>query len=479
MNELATMTRQKALKRACTEEDVQKALDDIKSGVFKSAYAAEKGTGISRVLLSRRLKGTQKSRAEAHENEQLLTRLEEEALVKWTSALTIAGYPARHHILREMAEEIRTQRVASVNTPGEAILVQYSPIGINWTARFLERHPQLVSIVSEQLDLARWKDPTREVLETWFDVFCSKTAPIPLNNIYNMDETGFGIGTKQCSRVIVDYSTLRTRYKAHPGRQEWVSVVECVCADGSTIPLLFIFKGEGINRNILPSDRVPTDWCFTSSSTGWTSNIHGLEWLQRCFDPATKEKAQGKPRVLFCDGHDSHITGNFISYCMAYNIILLVMPPHTSHLLQPLDLSIFGPLKTYLGRELDRFTQSGISRIQKHEWVTAYCHARPLAMQSKNIASGFKHGGLIPFAPSTVYRQLPPEPTLESESNATIQTLETGMQDLFITTTPSNTIQLRKTNQHLKKALSSRRGITSPMKQYINKLADASERMNA
>lgn len=67
------MTGSKALSRAEKEEKTQKALDDIKSGVLKSAYAAEKEHGVSRVLLSRRLKGTQKSRAEAHKSEQLLS----------------------------------------------------------------------------------------------------------------------------------------------------------------------------------------------------------------------------------------------------------------------------------------------------------------------------------------------------------------------------------------------------------------------
>jgi hypothetical protein len=47
-----------------------------------------------------------------------------------------------------------------------------------------------------------------------------------------MDETGFAIRTSQSSHVVID-TTLRTRYKVEPGRQEWVSIAECICADGS------------------------------------------------------------------------------------------------------------------------------------------------------------------------------------------------------------------------------------------------------
>jgi hypothetical protein len=61
-------------------------------------------------------------------NQQLLSPAEEKALVKWVKQLTIAGYPARHSILREMAEEVRAQRVASINDSSMQ-LVFYRPIG--------------------------------------------------------------------------------------------------------------------------------------------------------------------------------------------------------------------------------------------------------------------------------------------------------------------------------------------------------------
>ena len=156
-----------------------------------------------------------------------------------------------------MAEELRTQCLTSINTNDE-ILVKYPALGQNWTKRFVKHHSKLGTVISQKIDLIRWKDPTPEVLHHWFDVFKAKSASITVENIYNMDETGFGIGTEECNRVIIDQSTLRTRYQTHPGRQEWVSVVECICADGTTISPLFIFKGEEISSNwvtdVLPSD---------------------------------------------------------------------------------------------------------------------------------------------------------------------------------------------------------------------------------
>jgi len=56
---------------------------------------------------------------------------------------------------------------------------------------------------------------------------------------------GFAIGESQSSYVVVD-STIRRKYQAQPGRQEWITVVECICADGSTIRPRIIFKGKSL-----------------------------------------------------------------------------------------------------------------------------------------------------------------------------------------------------------------------------------------
>lgn len=69
---------------------------------------------------------------------------------------------------------------------------------------------------------------------------------IAIEDMYNIDETGFGIGSVQGSYVVVN-NVSKTRYPAHPGRQEWASVVECVYADGGSIAPFIILKGEKVS----------------------------------------------------------------------------------------------------------------------------------------------------------------------------------------------------------------------------------------
>ena len=85
------------------------------------------------------------------------------------------------------------------------------------------------------------------------------------------------------------------------------------------------------------------------------------------FEPLTREKAVGKYRLLICDGHNSHITGTFIGHCMDHDILLFILPPHSSHLTQPLDVGVFRPLKKYMAKELQPLISTGITQIQKVE----------------------------------------------------------------------------------------------------------------
>ena len=112
----------------------------------------------------------------------------------------------------------------------------------------------------------------------------------------SLTNLGFAIGITQRSYAIVD-SRVRKRYQAQPGRQEWVTSVECVCADGTNLSPFIIFKGENLMSNWIPQS-VPNSWRFSCNSKGWTSNQHGQEWLERVFEPATREKANGQTRLL-------------------------------------------------------------------------------------------------------------------------------------------------------------------------------------
>ena len=94
------------------------------------------------------------------------------------------------------------------------------------------------------------------------------------------------IGEKEVGRCIIN-ARVRQQFQVKPGRQEWITVVECICADGSAVPPLVIFKGENLSTQWIPAS-IHGNWRFNCNSKGWTSNGHELDWLKRCFDPETR-----------------------------------------------------------------------------------------------------------------------------------------------------------------------------------------------
>jgi 4-hydroxybenzoate polyprenyltransferase len=96
-----------------------------------------------------------------------------------------------------------------------------------------------------------------------------------------------------------------------------------------------------------------------------------------------------KPRLLIFDGHGSYETTDFMYLCYQHNVHLLFLPLHTSHVLQPLDLSVFSSLKTYYQTavsDLGLLTDS--SPIGKQNFLACYHKARKEALLAKIIKAG-------------------------------------------------------------------------------------------
>ena len=85
---------------------------------------------------------------------------------------------------------------------------------------------------------------------------------------------------------------------------------------------------------------------------------------------------------------------------------MLILPPYTSHKLQPLDVSIFAPLKRVLASETDVSSRLDSGRIQRVKWTEMYIRVRQKALTSSNIVSGWKATGLEPLSPITILKKL-------------------------------------------------------------------------
>jgi hypothetical protein len=106
-----------------------------------------------------------------------------------------------------------------------------------------------------------------------------------------------------------------------------------------------------------------------------------------------------------------------MAYCFTLKIDLFLLPPHSLHKTQPLDLSIFGPLKTTLNLEVNRIFRHSTMQLLRVEWTSAYIKARARCFRPSSIESGFRKAGIYPFDPEILLSTLGPPPvTLPPEN---------------------------------------------------------------
>ena len=191
-----------------------------------------------------------------------------------------------------------------------------------------------------------------------------------------------------------------------PGDREWVTTIECINSTGWLVPLTIIFKGKRYIEEWFEDLSIPHAWRIEVSDNRWTTDMIGLHWLQKCFIPAIQRRRRGGYILLILDGHGSHLTPASDNICKDNNIIPICMPPHSSHLLQPLDVGCFGPLKRVYGSLIEQKARLGFNHIDKLDFLKAYPEAHKKVFTTENIQSGFRATGLLPFLPAAVLDKL-------------------------------------------------------------------------
>ena len=132
----------------------------------------------------------------------------------------------------------------------------------------------------------------------------------------------------------------KAAFLRQPGSRETVTVIEAVGIFAQNIPPMVIMKGEKHLYGWYHGEMLG-HWTTAVSPNVWTDAYLGLQWLARNFEPHTPPEDPSEYRLLIFDGHDSHITWEFIEFAEAHRIKCLCLPPHSTHLLLPLHVGIF------------------------------------------------------------------------------------------------------------------------------------------
>lgn len=162
------------------------------------------------------------------------------------------------------------------------------------------------------------------------------------------------------------------------------------------------------------------------------------------FDRETADKAKRSCRLLFIDGHGSHLNLRFLEWCYMHRILIACYPPHSTHRLQRLDVGCFNPLAHFYSEGLDQLIgdSEGYTALKKRDFFAIFWQAFEKAFIERNIDSAWRKTGIWPWDPEVVLKSflepLPPS-TLAIRSN-----MRSSDSPPSVIGSPTTTKRLRK-----------------------------------
>ncbi|KAL5478278.1 hypothetical protein ACEPAI_2462 [Sanghuangporus weigelae] len=235
----------------------------------------------------------------------------------------------------------------------------------------------------------------------WFNLVEAEIVKkgITPENIYTMDESGCPPANQGVSRVVAR-AGYKVVHKQGGANKETVTVLVTICADGTAIDPAIIFKGERLYKRWTIDNLAQAS--FAMSPNSWTDQEIAYQWLEKHFEPLTRERAAGCARVLILDGHSSHYSLPFLEFAIAHNIVVLGYPllgylPHCTHALQGLDVVCFAKMKRLWHAAIDEFETRTLRPLGKDEFASVFGNVYLTAFTSDTIKAAFRVTGIHPF----------------------------------------------------------------------------------
>ena len=249
----------------------------------------------------------------------------------------------------------------------------------------------------QHLPTNRANAATPEVIGAWFDKFESVLqriglADMPLeelqHHIWNCDETGF-CTAQVCQRIIAKRGDKAVQGTIGGSGREYFTVLGAGSASGVRLPPYFVYKGKNLWSRWMTGGSAGS--LYSVSDSGWMEGPNFKQWVEKMFLPAVKHLTSKNLVLLIFDSHHSHISFELIELARKNNIHLLCLPPHTTHLLQPLKQAWKKILKEHQ-------IETCAGTVTKEDFPGLISRLWERSFKAAHIKSGFRKTGLHPLS---------------------------------------------------------------------------------
>ena len=316
-----------------------------------------------------------------------LSEQEEKELVKFLIGCSKIGFAKSRKQVLMLTQSILAHK--------RGVTMEEVNISYGWWGSFNKRHPQLTLRTATPLAYVRSVAQDPEIFETYFDLLEETLLQNDLltspHRIFNCDESGFSLehrpgkqitlrGTKQFSSVT-------------SGDKSNITILACCSAAGYIMPPMVIFDRKCLKPDLTRGEVPGT--IYGLSANGWIDSELFEEWFDGHFLACIPPQ---RPVLLLLDGHSSHYHPPTIRKAASNGVILFCLPPHTTHLAQPLDKCCFSPLKKAWNEECLMFMSTHPRQVvNRYNFMEIFSRAWARGMTPSNAISGFQATGVFPL----------------------------------------------------------------------------------
>ncbi|XP_078589556.1 uncharacterized protein LOC144869927 [Branchiostoma floridae x Branchiostoma japonicum] len=379
-------------RRVWSREKIEEVLQDITENNLTQSSASRK-YGIPQTTISDKVLGISSLDATPGRPPSL-SKEEEDSLVFYIKYRTERGFPITKKTILALAQAVHV-RYCEENDAAPKISLE-SGLSQKWWKGFKGRH-DLTIRKPDPLDRGRRDAIDREVVKDFFTLLSETMAKNGLDGqphrVYNADETGFELDPQR--KKVVSFAKMNApATSVRKGTRDHITSMECVAANGTALPPMIIFS-KSYPSTAYSLDG-PDNAVYATTPSGFIEADIFLSWLDKCFNRFSSPE---RPVLLLLDQHSTHVTTEAIDFAIKNDIILMGLPPHSSHFLQPLDAQ-GGPFNRM--KDVYEDVVNDVTLVRPNYFVTKssfskiYKIVREKTLSMEVIKTGFRKTGVYP-----------------------------------------------------------------------------------
>ena len=305
---------------------MESAINELKNNPTKSVLSVARQYNVPEATLCCHVKNPDLS---LHRGPApFLTKKEELAVVEHVNQFTSLGLKISSFQLQAKAEEILKAKKS-----------EKKKLGKKWFRNFRKRNPAIVYKKPEKVDPKRM-DVSIPAIQTYFDQLkeLKEKYNIPSNHIFNADETGVPISPDLTKTIGIKG---KSRPLRAPETHEQLTLLVAISSHGELLTSLFIWKEKSVQLE--KEEDLPTGVLISASTNGFITGEIFAQWISK-FVQETKTSSEN-PAILILDPHQSRANIDALQLAQQSGLHIIVLPGGLTHLLQPLDKSLFRVFK--------------------------------------------------------------------------------------------------------------------------------------